>query len=280
MVEEKALGKEDQADGDDDNAHPLDQLVQRADHLRLLLVVHGLGLHGQTGDVGVLPHLVQPGPALPGHHKAAGHELIPLSLGDLVGLACQQGLVDLYLPCGYHCVRADLIARAEDDDVIQHQLLGIHLSHLSVPDHPGVGRVQHAHLLQHILGPHLLDNADQGVDNDHREEGQVPEGAHQAEQHAQHDKDQVEVGKYIFMYDLLCRLGRRIHRDVGPPVHPVLLHLLGAKPLRRVRVIPGRADPPVSPLTVFLYFFLHIFLSFLHVYLRLLYIYPIIYLSS
>ena len=239
VVKEKALGKQDASDGDQRNTHEFHQLVQGADHLRLLSLLDGFRLQGQLGDIGIRAHLLQPGPAFSGHHKASRHQMISGLLHDLVRFTGEQRLIDPHLAEYHLSVRADLVACLEDHNVIQHQIFRIDRCDLPFPHHQGMRGVQHIQLLQHMLGPDLLDDTNKRIDDDHRHESQVPEGAHQAQQHCQHGKDQVEVGKYIFMDDLFHRLGRRIHRDIGPPGRHTLRRLGPGQTLLVIRLVPG-----------------------------------------
>ena len=62
--------------------------------------------------------------------------------------------------------------------------------------------------------------------------------------YGKHGKNQVEIRKYIFMYDLSCCFRRRFHRTVCPPVKPVFLNLLAGKPCSVIWIISGRLNPP------------------------------------
>lgn len=62
-------------------------------------------------------------------------------LGDLIRLAGYERFVDQNLPLFHHGVRRNLIARPEDDDIVQHQFFRGNGLLLTIPDHGRPGRV-------------------------------------------------------------------------------------------------------------------------------------------
>ena len=177
------LDEQENTNGHNENANHAHQPIQGAQHFRTLLGIHGLGFQGQLGDVGLGAHPLQPGGALAGNQKAAGHEEVSQSLFQLVGLASEQSLVDQHLAVQNNGVGADLVACPEEHDVVQHQLLRGNFLNLPLPDDPSPGRVQHGELIQGVLGPNLLDNADEKICHHQRQEGQVPQRAGGEYQH-------------------------------------------------------------------------------------------------
>ncbi len=87
--------------------------------------------------------------------------------------------------------------------------------------------IEHVHLVQDPLRPQLLQDTDDRVADDHRQEGQVPVGAHQAQQHCQDQEDQVEIGKEIGSYNLSRGLVGGDVADIHEPSGHALLHLFG-----------------------------------------------------
>ena len=183
--------------------------------------------------------------ALAGHDEASGHEPVPFTLGDLVRFTGQEGFVYLNFAGAHDRVRTHLVPGLEDDNVIKHQLLSVDDRTLPVPDNSRMGRVKHSHLVQHLLRPDLLDDADQRVGHDDNHEGEVSPGSYQDKQDGKDGKYKVEVGEDIFMDNLFRRPGRRLHRTVYPAVQVVFLHLHGRQTGPVVRLIPGGRYPPV-----------------------------------
>ena len=166
------------------------------------------------------------------------------ALCDLICLPGQERLIDLYLACAYFRVRAHLIARRKYNNIVQHEFLRIDDRFFPVPDHSGMRRVQHGQFVQHLFCPDFLHNTDQGICDDHGKKRKITERAHQTQHDCKHCKNQVEIRKYIFMYDLSCCFRRRFHRTVCPPVKPVFLNLLAGKPCSVIWIISGRLNPP------------------------------------
>ena len=71
LLYEELLGKKQNADRYNQDAHNFDQFIQRADHLGLLAFFCRLCLHSQLGDIGILTNFIQSRPALAGNDKAA-----------------------------------------------------------------------------------------------------------------------------------------------------------------------------------------------------------------
>ena len=206
VLDKKRLGEQHEPDRDDRDTHPFYQLVKRADHFRLLSLLHFLCLERELGNIGILSHFVKPRMALPGHDKASGHQLVPSVLCDLIRFPGKERLIHLHFTCGDHSVCTDLVSRLEYHDVVKHQILRIDHGPFSIPDHSRMRSIQHGQLIQHLLGPDLLYDTDQRVCDNDREKGQVAKGSHQAQQNSQYHEDQVEICKHILMYDLFCRL--------------------------------------------------------------------------
>ena len=222
------LDKQENTDGHNENAHHANQPIQGAQHFRTLLGIRSLGLQSQLGDVGLGTHPLQPGGALAGDQEAAGHEEVSQSLFQLVGLAGEQSFVDQHFAVQNDGVGADLVTCPEEHDVVQHQLLRRNFLNLPLPDDPSPGRVQHGELIQGVLGPNLLDNADEKIGHHQRQEGQVPQRAGGEYQHPQNGENQVKIGEKVGAYDLPQGFGLHRHRGIGPAVFlPLPCLLLG-----------------------------------------------------
>ena len=85
-------------------------------------------------------------------------------LVDRVGLAGEQRLVDLEAVGGAHdAVGRDLVAGAQLEQVVEHDLLDRDLVELPVADDARLRGAQHGELVERALGPDLLDDPDQRV---------------------------------------------------------------------------------------------------------------------
>ena len=91
---------------------------------------------------------------LRGHGFPGQHGLVD---GEVVGLQQPQ-------------VRGDLAPGLQQDDIARHQRVGVDLQGLAAPRHPGAGRHQPLQGLGRALRPELLNGADDGVDQQHRED--------------------------------------------------------------------------------------------------------------
>ena len=143
---------------------------------------------------------------LPGDNETSRHQHITFVLCNLVRLTGQKGFIDLDLTVLHNSVRADLIARLKDYDVIDHQIL--HRNHPlpAITDYRRLRSMQHRHLVQYILCPDLLDDTDQCIQNDHRQKCQIPKRAHKDQKQTKNRKNQVKICKNIVVNNLLCRL--------------------------------------------------------------------------
>lgn len=114
--------------------------LSREDIISLLPTVTSfLASRVRRAGVGLRPHPVQPGPAAAGHHEGAGEQLVAGGLGDGVGLAGDEGLVDLHLAGEDGGVGGDLVAGGQLRHVIPHQLGGGHGDQVPLPHHVGPG---------------------------------------------------------------------------------------------------------------------------------------------
>ena len=135
-VDEKLLGKQQDADGNNQDTHDLYQAVQRADHLRLLSPLLGLCLQRQLGNVGVCPHLIQSGLALSGDNKASRKQVVPRFFGYFIRLTGDQGFVHGDFSFLHHRIRRYLVAGFKNYQVVQHQFLRRYHLLFSLPKRP------------------------------------------------------------------------------------------------------------------------------------------------
>ncbi len=83
-------------------------------------------------------HLLGLVAAAAGDHEAAREQLVAHVLGHQVALAGEQRLVGLHvLAAGHAAVDHHLVARVQHQQVAEHQLAGVDLPLLALPDHRG-----------------------------------------------------------------------------------------------------------------------------------------------
>ncbi len=129
------------------------------------------GLLGQPGRVRLATDPGGGERAGPGHHEAAGEHLVARLFDDRVGLAGEQGFVDLQ-PVGFgdRAVDHDLVARSQFDQIVEDDVGCGDFDRLPVPAYHRSGRAEDGQSVQGSLGPQFLDHPDQGVGDDHSAE--------------------------------------------------------------------------------------------------------------
>jgi hypothetical protein len=132
------------------------------------------------------------------HDDAARHHLVVHRFHDRVGLSGEERFVDFETFSLYHlAVRGHLVAGFQHDDVIEHDLANRDVDRLPLASHVGHGSVEQRETIERALGPILLHDADQGVE-DHDEPEQrvlhLPGDEHDNKQRAQ---DGVEARKDV-----------------------------------------------------------------------------------
>ena len=217
------LPEQQHTNGNNSDTDDTHQFVKHAEHLRLLFFIHSLSLQSQFGDIRRRAYLCEPGIALSGNQKAAGHKLIPGLFCYLVLFACKQRLIGIDLAGKNNGIRTDLLTGFEDNDVIQHQLFSRNALLFAVPDDSGSGGVQHCELVQGFFSSQLLDNPDERVGNDDRHEGQAAERTGHDDQYRQDDEYQVKVCEQVFLDDFRGCFGRG--SDCGVDIAGVALGL-------------------------------------------------------
>ena len=219
------------------NAQKQDQPVQGADHLGFLPPGVGLGLPGQLCRAGVRPHGGKLHPAPAGEDQAAGMDPVPRELIHAVLLAGEEGLVDMELPGAQDPVGADLVPLAELGHVVPDDALRVYRQGCPIPDDLHRPPGHQGQLLHRPLGPDLLDDADDGVDDHNPQKSHVFRGgpANQ-QQNRQKNENKVKECQAVTENDLpLAEPGPLSGAPVEAGIQPVL-DLLGAEPPLRVNV--------------------------------------------
>ena len=133
------LDEHHHAERNDDHADPLDEVLQRAHHLRLLRLFGALGLLRQARDVGIRADVGQLRAAQTADDEAAREELVAGIFPDLVRLARDECLVDVAALGRDHGIGIDLVAGGKDNDVVAHELRRVHGHALAVAHGDGFG---------------------------------------------------------------------------------------------------------------------------------------------
>ena len=231
------------AERNDDHADPLDEVLQRAHHLRLLRLFGALGLQRQARDVGIRADVGQLRAAHTADDEAAREELVAGVFPDLVRLARDERLIDVAALGRDHGVSIDLVAGGKDDDVVAHELRRVHGHTLAVAHGDGLWGREDAQLVERFLRAQLLHNADGSVDDDDAHERQVQPLLHCDHTQRQQEKQHIEVGEDVAQDDLLDRLARRVNGRIRPAGVRALAHLRAREPLFR----GGVNDRNVAP---------------------------------
>ena len=146
--------------------------------------------------------------AAAGGDEGAGHHLVARALDDRVGLAGEQGLVDLQaVRLADLAVDDDLVARADLDEVAEDDLGGGDLARSAVPAHGRLGLADHREAVQGPLGAPLLEDADAGVGDDDEAEEAVLDRRDEEHDHPEDADDGVEPGEDVGAGDLGQRAG-------------------------------------------------------------------------
>jgi hypothetical protein len=203
----------------------------------------GRGLHGLEH----VPDAANLGAAARGHHHGArlalGHQGAGIAHADAVAdrrrglhgvgllvyrhrFAGEHGFIDAQIArLQQPHIRRQPVARGQQHHVTGHQLSRIDIVGMAIANHHGVRREHVADGLQRPLGLALLDEADAGIEQDHRQDhtGVHPMG------HQPRDEGRCQQHVDQQVVELACQAPQRVHRPhLGQPVRPVL----GQAPVR------------------------------------------------
>ena len=237
------LDEHHHAERNDEDADPLDEVLQRAHHLRLLRLFGALGLLRQARDIGIRADVGQLRAAHTADDEAAREELVAGVFPDLVRLARDECLVDVAAILRDHGIGIDLVAGGKDDDVVAHELRRVHGHALAVAHGDGLWGREDAQLVERFLRAQLLHDADGSVDDDDAHERQVQPLLHRDHAQCQQEKQHIEVGEDVAQDDLLDRLARWVNGRIRPAGVRALAHLRAREPLFR----GGVNDRNVAP---------------------------------
>ena len=214
----------------DDPAHPLQNPVDRRADLggdeR-----EALGLRGEGVGVGIRADARRLGEALTRHDDRPGQRIIARALVHGIRLPRQHRLVDLEgARVDDHRVRRDLVAGAQDQDVVLHDLRGHDLDVLPVATDAGARGVQQRQPVQRRLRAELLPAADDRV----RERGEAEQRVLPASEHEQHEEaredDAVEQREHVRADDVRHAPAGVGGEGVRPSVRDPLRDVRGHEP--------------------------------------------------
>ncbi len=198
-----------------------------------------LGLGRELGGVGLGADGRRLEPPVPGDHDGTGAHVIPGRLGDGVGLAGQQRLVDLQALGVLHpAVGDDLVAGLQLDEVISDDVGDVDLMHRAVTDDPGALGVEDAQLVERALGAQLLGDADRRVGHDDEAEKPVLPAPGGQDDHEEGEQQAVEEREDVGAQDLADRAAALRRHGVRPPVANALEHLRFAESAGRTLRAP------------------------------------------
>ena len=178
-----------------------------------------------------------------GRHERTRQHLVVDILLDRVALAGEQRLVEFEARRRQHvAVDDDLVARAELEHVVGHDLADTDLRRLTVTADPSLRRRQHREFVEGAAGLQLLHDADHRVGDDHAGEQRVGRVAGDEDQHEQGADDAVDRREDVGLDDLQVRPNRGVGDVVDPAVGDPFGDLGGREPGERV----GHVDTPSS----------------------------------
>ena len=225
--------EQDDADRDDDKRqHAYDK--REVAHELGPALFHAFGLFGQGCGVVVVADGGHAHIGASADDKAARHHRVARLLADSVRLAGQQRLVHLQpLRLQHHRVRAHLVSRLQQDDVVHDDFIAGDGDELAVPHGVRFGLGEDGQLVQRALGAHLLKNAHGGIAQGDADKQGVFNVSHEQDGKGEQHIDQVEQCAGVFPHDLADR--RR-----QPLRLPVVRSGLHALPDLRLRQPSGR----------------------------------------
>ena len=219
-----------------------------------------LGLCGEARGEGVSTHARGDVETRSRNDEGPGHHGVSGRLVDRVRLAGEEALVDLQaLGLDDLPVDDELVARPEDDEIVEDDLHGPHVHVLAVAAHHRPGLADDRQLRQGSACPVLLDDADQGVGHDDEPEEGVLEGRHEPHDDPQRADEGVEPREGVGADDAREAAAAGIRCVVGLTARHALGDLLGGEsgerdglrhdssPSMRRRITPSRsAHGPIS----------------------------------
>ena len=152
--------------------------------------------------------------SLPGRDKTAGEEFFASFLFDIVGLSRQQGFVYFQASLQQFTVSGNLVPVLEQNDVIQHKLVGCNAPLFSIAVYHSLSLRHNRKFINDLFCPDLLDNSDHGVDYDHHNEHGIFEGTDKNDHYKQDDIQKIKKSQCIITDDLFISTRHRMIIDI------------------------------------------------------------------
>ena len=127
-------------------------------------------------------------------------------------------------------VHRHLVAAAQLEDVVEHDVVRGDLRDFAIPEHPRRSLGQDRQPVKRALRAQFLGHPDAGVDHQHDAEQRVLERPDNQHHHEQRAKYRVEPGQHVGAEDLSRRAAGRARQRVHLPGPHPLAHLRLAEP--------------------------------------------------
>lgn len=118
--------------------------------------------------------------------------------GDVVLLASDEGLINLYGALLYFAVYDDLVAEREDGEVAFDEVLLIYLEGFTVSDDSRALLGNKTHLIYGFFGADFIDDADEGVRDGDEDEKEVFMGADKNNHACKNKVDKIKDSESVF----------------------------------------------------------------------------------
>ena len=227
---------EEHADGDrnDQDADDHDDQLSRTHKFGFRLPVF-FRLCGKGVEVGVFPDFIGPCAAVARRNEASGKKLVARLLFNGYGFARQERFIDFHRTLRDDAVRGDLVAERKDNNIVQYDVLGGDLGHLSVSHDFRRRYVQERQFIDFTLRLDLHRDTEGEVERKDENEQELREPcARIDERRCSKYAQQVEEGAEVADKDARVRFGILLVRIVEQELREPLVHLFGGQSLRRV----------------------------------------------
>ena len=117
-------------------------------------------------------------PAFAADHRTAREQIVPRFFGNRIRFSGEEGFVDFQCAVHDNCIRTNLHAAFQKQNVIQFHLCQIDFHRRAVSLHHCFWSGQQRQLFNQTLCFQLLHNPDGGIQSDHKNEKQIRPGVH------------------------------------------------------------------------------------------------------
>ena len=184
-----------------------------------------LGLACDLGSVIIFAYMNDLTAGLSGSYKTSGEQLVPFGFRKIVRLAGKEGFIYFYTSFQDFCIRRNLIAAFQTDNIVQNQFFRGNRPFLSLADHHGFSCSKNRQLVNSLLCPDLLGDSDKRIDHDDHYKKSVSVRSHHEHKNKKHQIQKVKKCQRILSYDLLIRSGIRILVNIYPALFYSLTYL-------------------------------------------------------